>query len=297
MALALAALDALALTRRVSRTAIPQTFSQVPGQTWVIVGSDSRADLPDGPDVYGTEADVPGARADVILVVRVAPDGTSVLSLPRDLLVEPTPGATPNRLAALAGQGPDVLVGVLCQDLGIPTTHYVEVSMAGFVAIVDALGGIDVDIPYPVHDTDASLDLPEAGTLHLDGTTALALVRSRHPVRTIDGTQVATTTDDGARARTESAARVFSAVTTQAKTVRNPFVVHRTAWASTGALTVDNNTSLTDLRTLTQLSSVQVVPVPATYPPDPAFIAHADPTTFATLADHGYTRGTCHMRR
>ena len=62
-----------------------------------------------------------------------------------------------------------------------PPTISSTVDLAGFAAVVDAAGGLDVDVPPPVRDTDTGLRIDEAGAHHVDGATALAMVRSRHP--------------------------------------------------------------------------------------------------------------------
>ena len=66
------------------------------------------------------------------------------------------------------------------------SNYYVLVNMAGFVAVVDALDGIDIDVrtrlPSPGNPGDAKHEVPnfiEPGTQHMDGTLALAYSRSR----------------------------------------------------------------------------------------------------------------------
>jgi LCP family protein required for cell wall assembly len=71
------------------------------------------------------------------------------------------------------------MVRTVEQDLGLRIAHYVEVSFQGVVGIVNALGGVRMDFPYPSRDTMSGLFVPQAGCTTLDGTQALALVRSR----------------------------------------------------------------------------------------------------------------------
>src|SRR5687768_17823677 len=63
------AVDGAVLTGRIDRVAVQ--FPDGPGETWVLIGEDSRAELPAGAPVaaFGTEEQVPGSRADVVLVV------------------------------------------------------------------------------------------------------------------------------------------------------------------------------------------------------------------------------------
>jgi anionic cell wall polymer biosynthesis LytR-Cps2A-Psr (LCP) family protein len=72
--------------------------------------------------------------------------------------------------------------------LGLRIDYYVLVDMAGFVALVDALGGVDVYFDEPMHiafsaaveDGDKAFINVEAGVNHLSGLEALAYVRNRY---------------------------------------------------------------------------------------------------------------------
>jgi hypothetical protein len=57
--------------------------------------------------------------------------------------------------------------------------HVLYVDLARFQKLVDALGGVDMCVPYPMYDPLTLLDIP-AGCQHFDGRTALAYVRTRH---------------------------------------------------------------------------------------------------------------------
>ena len=232
-----------------------------PGTTWVIVGLDSRADLPEGTTAaqFGTTDQVPGARADVVLVVHRSTTGTTALSIPRDLIVGT--GRSVDRLALRWLDGPQVLVDDLCR-IGIPTDHLVTIDLRGFAAVVDAVGGLDVDVPEPVRDPAAGLELGRAGRLHLDGLTALAMVRSRHPEHLVDGRWVPVPADADGRAR--AAGSVLSALAMAARpSLLHPLRMHELAWTASGAVTVDGGTSTADLVGLarTDLDAVEVLPV------------------------------------
>lgn len=145
--------------------------------TYLVVGSDSRENLPD--DLDGNFGDFGGARADVIMLMQVADDRVQLLSIPRDLKVD-IPGQGTNKVnAAYALGGPDLLVDTVAQATGIPINHYLEVDFGGFAEIVDALGGIELDFPAPARDLKSGLQVDEAGTQQVDGATALAYARSR----------------------------------------------------------------------------------------------------------------------
>ena len=151
-------------------------------------------------------------RTDSMIVVSIDPitGDTAMISVPRNLTRLPFPPGTAlaqryprgfddlanavytrvNQQRDLAGGGDDagsqaIKLG-MAQLLGMPINYYVLVDMAGFVEVVDALGGIDIDItrrvPSPGNPANAKHRVPayiEAGPQHLDGTLTLAYSRSR----------------------------------------------------------------------------------------------------------------------
>jgi LCP family protein required for cell wall assembly len=144
---------------------------------------------------------VEGARADAIAVLRIEPDGSMrLLSIPRDL-VDPRTGrrlafGTAAGDAGGGGGGLHGLVDVVHHLTGIPVDHYVELGLAGFVDVVDAIGGLRLAVDVPLRDRGTGLDLHPSACATLDGETALALVRAR----SIDGD---TSGDLGRMARTQ----------------------------------------------------------------------------------------------
>jgi len=142
----------------------------------LVVGSDSREDLPEGFEHFG---DFSGERTDVIMVVHVMPDeGAQLLSLPRDLKVD-IPGEGTNRInAAFVFGGPDLLVQTIQNNFGISINHYIEIDFGGFARVVDALGGITMTFDVPARDLKSGFSI-EAGTHKLDGEAALGYARSR----------------------------------------------------------------------------------------------------------------------
>jgi LCP family protein required for cell wall assembly len=252
------------------------------GTTWVLVGLDSRAELPAGARIedFGTEEDVPGARTDVIVVVHERPDGTvSALSVPRDAVVRTSAGVA--RVALSWMSGPQTTVDALC-DLGIPTDHLVAVDLAGFASVVDAAGGLDVDVPQPVRDPAAGLELTQAGPQHVDGATALALVRSRHPEHLEDGQWVPAPADPNVRAT--SAGTVLSALATAVRgAVGRPWRLQQLAQAGSAALAVDDGTSMWELSSLARTGIGPVDVLPLAEPRGKALARFPNADTRATL--------------
>jgi LCP family protein required for cell wall assembly len=139
-------------------------------------------------------------RTDTILIVTVDPDGRAagMLSIPRDLQVA-IPGYGEDRIntANVWGYrqedpdaGPALLRATIEANFGIPIHGYVMVDFTAFVEIVDALGGIEVDVPKTLHDTRYPDPRPgdpyafntvhfDAGLQHMDGAQAIEYARSR----------------------------------------------------------------------------------------------------------------------
>lgn len=120
-------------------------------------------------------------RSDSMMLARVDPQNkkAALISIPRDTLVD-IPGHGKQKInAALALGGPSLAVQTVSKLAGIPITHYAEVNFDGFAAVVDALGGIEVDVPIPIDDDEAGGHL-DAGVQTLYGWDALILCRSRH---------------------------------------------------------------------------------------------------------------------
>ncbi|MFN8529475.1 MAG: LCP family protein [Anaerolineae bacterium] len=136
-------------------------------------------------------------RTDTMMLISLDPETQSlgVLSIPRDLYVE-VPGYsalqrinTPMVLGELqqTGYGPTLAMQTIQYNLGIRVQEYAVVDFHAFVTLVDALGGVDLDVPYPIADYDyPSMDygydpfIIQAGLQHLDGATALKYARTRH---------------------------------------------------------------------------------------------------------------------
>jgi LCP family protein required for cell wall assembly len=133
------------------------------GQRVVLLGSDARAD-----EV---------SRSDTIVVAKA---GGGMLAVPRDTLVD-IPGVGEDKVnAAYASGGPELTVKTLENLTNLRLNDYAVVNFGGVEEIVDALGGItlEVDNPIRVGIEGRRVYIP-AGTQELDGLEALAYVRYR----------------------------------------------------------------------------------------------------------------------
>nr|WP_308196948.1 LCP family protein [Rhodococcus sp. CH91] len=151
------------------------------GTNWLLVGSDSRVGLtPEQEQELATGGEVGADRTDTVLLVHIPPGGgaTTMISLPRDSYVS-VPGFGQDKLnASFALGGPQLLVQTVEGATGVHIDHYAEIGFGGFASIVDAVGGVDLCVPYPIDDPLAGLTL-EPGCQELDGAQALGFVRTR----------------------------------------------------------------------------------------------------------------------
>ena len=234
-------------------------------QNWLLVGTDSRAGTG---DQYGGAA-VQGQRSDTTIVAHFAADGSSTLmSIPRDTLVSipaytddhgvPQPARMDKFNSAIQTGGPSLIVRTVEGLTGIRIDHYASVDLAGFKQISEAIGGVTVcvapsshvetgidDAGHPYRSTNLS-DVysgwhGQVGEQAIQGDLALAYVRQRHGL------------PGGDIARIQRQQQFLGAAFRQATTsgtLLNPVRVASLLAATSNALTLDQNTSVTDLQQL-----------------------------------------------
>ncbi len=150
-----------------------------PGTTYLLVGSDSRADLsPEEREQLNTGS-AAGQRADTIMLLHTGSGPNLLMSIPRDSLVEIPGRGTTKINAATAYGGPKLMVRTIEAATGIRIDSYVEIGFGGFVGLVDAVGGIEICPKEDMVDSDANLEIKK-GCQDVDGEVALAYARSRH---------------------------------------------------------------------------------------------------------------------
>lgn len=129
--------------------------------------------------------DVGSGNTDSIIVVSydVPNKKVGMISIPRDTAVDRSWRKNPKINGAFYGAGADTLKDEIYQTFGIPIDYYVLVDLKGFVALVDKLEGVDVDIPVNMNYDDPYQNLHihlNKGFQHLDGQRAMEAVRYRH---------------------------------------------------------------------------------------------------------------------
>ncbi len=139
-------------------------------------------------------------RTDTMIAVTIDPVALTAagLSIPRDLWVT-LPGLEISGKINTAhffgdaeeypGGGPALAQATVQSTLDVSLQYYVRVNFTAFEKLIDLIGGIDLDVPYPIDDPlypDSGygyepLYIP-AGRIHMDGRLALKYARTRHDV-------------------------------------------------------------------------------------------------------------------
>ena len=226
---------------RVERVDVARALSAGGGKgtNYLIVGSDSRQGISDTSPNSGAflGETVSGERTDTIMVLRIEGSKSYLLSIPRDLWVKNPATGEMGRINATYQSGPTALIQAV-EALGIPVQHYMEINFVSFAKLVDAVGGITIDFPYPARDTHSGLDIPKAGPNHLDGTQALAYVRSRYYEQLVDGNWEVDGTADLGRVQRQRA--FLQALMGKVTDTKNPLSLMSVATAMSGGMRIDN---------------------------------------------------------
>ena len=136
----------------------------------MLLGSDARAD----------DASM-GARSDTNIVVRVDPtkNQLTLVSIPRDTMIKIDGHGTNKFNAAYSFKGAPGAIEEANKLLGVEISHYVEVNFEELTALVDAVGGVDIEVESTINDPKAGDVVVEKGLQHLDGEAALVYARTR----------------------------------------------------------------------------------------------------------------------
>lgn len=121
-------------------------------------------------------------RSDTIIVMRVIPKERKafLVSIPRDYRVE-IPGYGKRKInAAFSLGGPSLAIKTISNYLGVPIHHYAVIDFEGFVKVVDALGGVYINVEKRLYEPNSSRVNLFPGYQKLNGSQALSYVRFRH---------------------------------------------------------------------------------------------------------------------
>ncbi len=209
--------------------------SDTAGTTYLLAGSDSRADGAVQDGFEGSE------RADSIMLVNIAANGQAVaLSIPRDTYAE-IPGVGWDKInASYAYGGPQLLVETVEKLTGLTVDHFVQIGMGAVPDMVDAVGGVELCYDHDSNDEYSGLNWT-AGCHTVDGPTALQFSRMRYQ------------DPEGDIGRTKRQRQVISKVVSEAAspaTLINPARTLRVERAGSKSFTVDEDTSIMTVASL-----------------------------------------------
>lgn len=130
-------------------------------------------------------------NGDTLMLITFNPNtmNATILSIPRDTRVPIvcTKSKAKNKINATGAYGADCVMDTITNFTGIEIDYWVKVNFQGVISLVDALGGIDVDIPYAFCESSSKRTFGndtiylEKGFQTLNGDQTLAFARNRHP--------------------------------------------------------------------------------------------------------------------
>ena len=173
---------------------------QTGDETFLIVGTDTRAGANSEVGAGSAEEFEGTARSDTVMLVSIPANRERVVavSFPRDLDVDRPQcrgwdndkgeytnevfDAAPNDKlnATYALGGPKCLVKVIQKLSGLRIGHFVGMDFSGFERMVDEIGGVEVCSTIPLYDDELGTVLENAGRQKINGATALNYVRARN---------------------------------------------------------------------------------------------------------------------
>lgn len=129
-------------------------------------------------------------NGDTLMLITFNPNtmNATILSIPRDTRVPIvcTKSKAKNKINSTGAYGADCVMDTITNFTGVEIDYWVKVNFQGVISLVDALGGIDVDIPYAFCESDSKRRFGnntiylEKGPQTLNGEQTLAFARNRH---------------------------------------------------------------------------------------------------------------------
>ena len=228
-----------------------------------------------------------GDGSDTTILMHISADRQSVygVSIPRDLLVRPTDCTADHHYvrngfdtgqvmwnAAYTAGGADCTAEQLEKNFGVYVDGYITMNFGGFVGMVNAIGGVNMCIPFELSDPTYEKYTFEPGdSVHLNGATALKYFRLRH---------VLNGSDTGRMKRQQAFISAMVSKVLSAGTLTEPYKLVGFANALTSSMTASPEfasvSKLVDLaRQLrhTDVSHIRFITVPST----PYDVPQSDP--------------------
>lgn len=126
------------------------------------------------------------ANGDSLILITFNPKtlNATMLSIPRDSYVPIAcwPGKKENKITHAAAYGTDCMINTIENYFDVNIDYYAKINFKGLVKLVDAMGGIDVEVPKDLCTDNSNREVEiciKEGWQHLDGEGALVLSRNR----------------------------------------------------------------------------------------------------------------------
>ena len=216
-------------SRPAEATATDEATTSADPITFLLVGSDTRADIAAG--------ELPDARSDAIMIARFSGDRqhAQIISIPRDSWVD-IPGYGMNKInASYAYGGPTLLIQTVENLTGVRIDHYAAIDFDGLINVTDALGGVDVYVAETTSWGDYTFT---AGLNHLDGDAARWYVGQRYDLPGGDFDRVK---------RQQNYLRSMFTKLFSAGVLSSPTELDSVLTTVTGAIAVDDSLTTADL--------------------------------------------------
>lgn len=160
-----------------------------------------------------------------------------LVGIPRDSYV-PIPGRGSGKInSSLFYGGPSLLVRTMEQNFGVTIDYWALTTFWGFTDMINAVGGLSVDVPFPMQDPYSRTDF-QPGVQRLMGPEALSFSRDRHSM------------EQGDFARQENGGRLILAALTQ---FRKEFVKDQArlfTWLGAGMRNIETEIPLSEMTAL-----------------------------------------------
>ncbi|MGH2691549.1 MAG: LCP family protein [Actinomycetota bacterium] len=227
-----------------------------------VIGSDARP---------GVCEPVEACLADSIHLIGVNPKkrAAGIIGIPRDSYVD-IPGAGTQKINnSLSIGGPEKVVETVEQLSGVEIDHWFLTSFEGFRHMIEEVGGIEVEIPYPMSDASSGATF-EPGVQRLDGSQALAFSRNRHDV------------PNGDFSRTENQGTLILSALSQLRQEVRRDPARLFTWLIAGVRYIQTELTLTDLYELA-LATLAIDPKKVVNRALPGGIGSAGEASIVTL--------------
>jgi LCP family protein required for cell wall assembly len=165
-----------------------------------------------------------------------------LVGVPRDSYL-PIPGRGTGKInSSMVYGGPELLVQTMEQNFGVTIDYWALTTFWGFTAMIDTVGGLTVDVPFPMVDSYANTDF-QPGVQKLSGDEALAFSRDRHSMQ------------QGDFGRQENGGRLILASLAQFKKQFSADQGQLFTWLGAGMRNIETQIPLSEIMTLAYTAS------------------------------------------